>query len=92
MSNGSPPVQAEVNGVSTITSSGNAICPVTGTICPMGTKVQVKMTLTDNGPAQYGDTISIEVNQFVPGPSKPAIWQTNAPQTILQVRTHKGNE
>ncbi|MGE5289201.1 MAG: hypothetical protein ACM3ML_18800 [Micromonosporaceae bacterium] len=87
----SPPVQAQVNGTSTITNPGDAICPVTGTICPAGTKVQVLMTLTDNGAAQYGDTITIDVNQFVPGPNKPTIWETSAPQTIQQVQIHYDN-
>ncbi len=82
-------VRAQVNGVSTITSNpGNAICPATGTVCPVGTTVQVLMTLTDNGPAQYDDTITIDVNEFVSGPNKPTIWETSAPQTIQQVQIH----
>lgn len=88
----SPPVQVQVNGISTITGNpGNVTCPLTGIACPAGTKVQVLMTLTDNGPAQYGDTITIDVNQFVEGPNKPAIWQTTEAQTIQQVQIHDDN-
>ena len=88
----SAPVQAQVNGLSTITSNpGNELCPATGTVCPVGTKVQVLMTLTDNGPAPYGDTITIDVNQFREGPNKPTIWQTEEPLTIQQVQIHDDN-
>lgn len=85
----SAPVQVQVNGISTITNNpGDAFCPATNMVCPVGTKVQVLMTLTDNGPAPYGDTITIDVNQFVTGPNKSTIWQTDAPQAIQQVQIH----
>lgn len=85
------PVTAQVNGLSTITDPGNAICPVTNTACPVGTQVQVLMTLTNNGPQQYRDTVTIDVNQFVSGPDKPTIWQ-GGPLTVQQVQIHFADE
>lgn len=82
------PEQAQVNGLSTIAANPAGVtCPATNEPCPVGTTVQVKMTLTDNGPALYRDQISIAVNQFVTGPDKPLIWGTTD-QTIQQVQIH----
>lgn len=95
--NGSYPVEAQVNGLSTITSPGTARCQPEGTTaaapipCPVGTRVQVKITLIDNGPGQYVDTASVQINQFMPGPTKPLLWETGVPQTIQRVQIHVDN-
>ncbi len=72
------PIDAQVNGVAVLTDPGN-------TDLPAGTKVQVKITLTDNGRARHGDEIDVQVNEFVPGPVKPLIYQSG-PQTVEQVQ------
>ena len=74
------PNQAQVNGLSVLTDPGNSGLPV-------GTQMQVKITLTDNGTAQYADTVDVLVNQFVPGSTKPFVYDTGA-QTIQQVQIH----
>ena len=74
------PVQAQVNGVAVLTKPGD-------TGLPVGTPVQVKITLTDNGTAQYADLADVQVNQFVPGPVKPLIYESG-PQVIQQVQIH----
>jgi hypothetical protein len=73
------PIQAQVNGVAVLTKPG-------GTGLAAGTQVQVKITLTDNGTAKYGDLVEIQVNLFVPGPVKPLIFETSEPQVIHQTQ------
>lgn len=89
------PIKAQVNGVSVLTRPGEALCwlfdsqgqPQVQEPCPVGTQVQVKITLTDNGPAQYADEADVVVNQFVPGNTKPLIYDTGT-QAIQQVQIH----
>jgi hypothetical protein len=73
------PVQAQVNGVATLTKPGD-------TGLAVGTQVQVKITLTDNGKAKFGDLVEIQVNLFVSGPVKPLIYETSQPQVIQQTQ------
>ncbi|HET9081003.1 MAG TPA: hypothetical protein VFO01_10885 [Trebonia sp.] len=80
---GSYPVDAQVNGLSVLTSPGNSGLPA-------GTQVQVKIALTDNGTAQYADTVDVQVNQFAQGMTKPLIYDTG-PQTVQQVQIHYEN-
>ncbi|MGN6577013.1 MAG: hypothetical protein ACTHKG_15150 [Nocardioides sp.] len=54
---------------------------------PVGTKVQLKITLTDNGKAAYGDQVVVQVNQFVEGPDKPLLYKSGI-ETVQQVRIH----
>lgn len=77
------PVVAEVNGLSVMTNPGDSHLPA-------GTQVQVKIALTDNGTAQYADTVDVQVNQFGPGSSKPPIYDTGT-QVIQQVQIHDDN-
>ncbi|HEX5826089.1 MAG TPA: hypothetical protein VFY23_01095 [Candidatus Limnocylindrales bacterium] len=73
-------LKAQVNGVGVVKWSGN-------TGLPVGTMVQVKLTLTDNGKARYLDQVVVQVNLFVPGPTKPLLYQSG-PETIQQVQIH----
>jgi hypothetical protein len=75
------PIEAQVNGLSTITDPGASGLPA-------GTQVQVKITLSDNGTAQYQDTVDVQVNQFVAGPVKPLVYDTGQ-QTVQQVQIHE---
>lgn len=75
------PLQAQVNGIAFVTDPGS-------TGVAVGTKVQLLMTLTDNGAAQYGDQIDIVVNRFVEGSNKPLLYDTGE-QTIQQVTIHQ---
>lgn len=79
-----PPVQAQVNGVGFVKWSGN-------TGLPVGTKLQLKFTLTDNGPARYGDQVVVQVNRFVEGPDKPLLY-LSAPQLVQQVQIHYADD
>ena len=72
-----PPVQAQVNGVAVVKWSGN-------TGLPVGTKVQLKFTLTDNGRDLYQDQVVVQVNLFTEGPDKPLLYRSG-PETIRQV-------
>jgi hypothetical protein len=74
------PVQAQVNGVGFVRWPGNSGLPV-------GTKLQLRFTLTDNGRAAYEDQVVVQVNRFVEGPVKPLLYQS-APETIRQVQIH----
>ena len=73
-----PPVQAQVNGVAVVKWPGN-------TGLPVGTKVQLKFSFTDNGQGQYEDQVVVQVNLFVEGPDKPLLY-LSGPETIRQVR------
>ena len=72
--------QAQVNSRAVVTDPGS-------TGLQIGATVQMKITLTDNGQAQYQDEIAIEGNSFVPGSNKPLLGATG-PQTIQQVQIH----
>lgn len=72
------PVLAQVNGVAYVKWSGNSGLAV-------GTKVQVKLTLTDNGSAPYADQVVVQVNLFVEGPDKPLLYQSG-PEAVKQVQ------
>lgn len=74
------PVQAVVNGVGVLRNPG-----ATGQ--PVGTQVQVKMVLTDNGDAKSMDQVDVQVSTFVPGSVNPELYRSG-PQTIQQVRIH----
>lgn len=74
------PLKAQVNGVGVVKWSGN-------TGLAVGTIVQVKLTLTDNGKAKYQDHVVVQVNLFVSGPTKPLLYQSG-PETIQQVQIH----
>lgn len=74
------PVRAQVNGVARVAWPGN-------TGLPVGTKVQVQFTFTDNGPRQYGDQVVFAVNLFVEGPDKPLLYRSGI-ETIKQVQIH----
>lgn len=71
------PVNAQVNGVGFVKWSGNSGLAV-------GTKVQVKLTLTDNGSAPYTDQVVVQINRFVEGPDKPLLYRSGL-ETIRQV-------
>lgn len=73
-------VEAQVNGVAVVTDPGSSGYPA-------GTPVQVKVALIDNGPALYGDQAEVVVNEFVPGPVKPLIYDSGV-QTVEQVQIH----
>jgi hypothetical protein len=73
-------VEAQVNGVAVLVKPGSSGYPA-------GTKVQVKIALTDNGPGLYVDQVDVQINKFEPGPVKPLITQTG-PQVVQQVRIH----
>ena len=75
------PLQAQVNGLSVLTDPGTSGLPV-------GTTVQVQITLTDTGTAHDLATAEVQVRQFVPGPNKPLIVDTG-PQRIQQVQIHR---
>jgi hypothetical protein len=72
------PIHARVSGVAVLSDPGN-------TGLPAGTKVQLKIMLTDNGRARHNDLIDVQVNEFVPGPVKPLLYQSG-PQTVEQVQ------
>ena len=74
------PVQAQVNGLAVVKWPGN-------TGLEVGTKLQVKFTLTDNGSAPYQDQLEVQVNRFQPGSVKPLLW-ASGPQTVKQVQIH----
>jgi hypothetical protein len=74
------PLKAQVNGLGVVKWSGN-------TGLPVGTRVQLKITLTDNGKAKYRDTVVVQVNLFQQGPVKPLLYQSG-PETIQQVQIH----
>lgn len=74
------PVLAQVNGVGFVKWSGN-------TGLAVGTKLQLKFTLTDNGSANYVDQVVVQVNRFVEGPDKPLLYQSG-PETVCQVQIH----
>lgn len=80
---GSYPVDAQVNGLSVLTSPGDSGLPA-------GTEVQVKIALTDNGPAPYTDTVDVQVNESVSGSTKPLVYDTG-PLVIQQVQIHGDN-
>lgn len=73
-------VEAQVNGVGVLTNPGT-------TGLPVGAKVQLKITLTDNGTAKYADQIDLQINEFVTGSAKPLLYQSG-PQTVQQVQIH----
>lgn len=79
------PVKAEVNGVAVLTDPGTLTYQ--GQQVPPGTKVQLKITLTDKGTAQYVDQVDVQVNLFVSGSPKPLLWDTRT-QTVQQVQIH----
>ena len=72
------PVLAQVNGIAFVKWPGN-------TGLPVGTKLQVKLTLTDNGTVPYGDQVIVEVRRFVEGPDKPLLYRSG-PEIIRQVQ------
>jgi hypothetical protein len=74
------PVEAQVNGVGVLTRPGD-------TGAEPGTKVQLKIALTDNGTAPYADQIDVQINSFVPGSEKPPLYTATA-QTVQQVQIH----
>ncbi len=74
------PVPVQVNGVGFVKWPGN-------TGLPVGTKLQLKFTLTDNGTAAYEDQVVVQVNRFVEGPAKPLLYRSG-PETIKQVQIH----
>ncbi len=78
------PVLVQVNGLAEVKWSGN-------TELPVGTRLQLKLTLTDNGTARYGDQVVVQVNLFTSGPDKPLLFES-APQTVQQVRIHGADE
>jgi len=71
------PMLAQVNGVAYVKWPGN-------TGLAVGTKLQLKFTLSDNGTGSYVDTVVVQVNLFVPGPDKPLLYRS-APELIRQV-------
>lgn len=73
-------MKAYVNGLSTIVKPGSSGLP-------FGAKVQVKLTLTDNGAARYADAVDIVVSEFVEGPVKPLVYDSGE-QIIQQVAIH----
>lgn len=74
------PEEAQVNGVAVLTSPGN-------TGLSAGTQVQVMITLTDKGTGRYASQADVQVNEFVPGPVKPGIYDSGT-QDIQQVQIH----
>jgi hypothetical protein len=74
------PVQAAVSGVAVVHNAGD-------TGMPAGTKVQVKFVLTDAGSDLNSDQVDVQINTFVPGPSKPLLYQSG-PVTIQQAQIH----
>jgi hypothetical protein len=85
------PVQAQVNGVAVLTDPGTLTyppgTPQAGEPVPPGTAVQLKITLTDNGTAQYQDQADVQVNLFVTGSVKPLLYDTG-PQPVQQAQIH----
>jgi hypothetical protein len=79
----SEPVDVQVNGVAFVKWSGNSGLAV-------GTKVQLKFTLTDNGRAPYADQVVVQMNRFVEGPDKPLLYQSGL-ETIRQVQVQFDN-
>lgn len=74
------PVEVQVNGVGVLTRPGD-------TGAEPGTKVQLKITLTDHGTARYTDRLDVEINRFEPGSEKPSLYAATA-QTIQEVQIH----
>lgn len=72
------PVLAQVNGTGVVKWPGNSGLPV-------GTKLQLKFTFTDNGPAAYGDLAVLQISLFTQGPNKPVLY-TSPPEPVQQVR------
>lgn len=75
------PVTAVVNGLASVVAPGDSGLAA-------GTSVQVKMSLVDNGTAQYADTIAITINRSVGKDAWQLVYATG-PQTIQQVRIHE---
>lgn len=73
-------VQAQVNGVAVLMNPGS-------TGLPVGSKVQLKITLTDNGTAKYIDEVDVQINKFVSGSAKPMLYESG-PQIVQQVQIH----
>jgi hypothetical protein len=74
------PVLVQVNGVGVVKWPGN-------TGLTVGTKLQLKFTLTDNGRAKYQDSVVVEVRLFVEGSDKPLLYRSPL-ETIQQVQIH----
>jgi hypothetical protein len=74
------PILVQVNGVGVVKWPGN-------TGLAVGTKLQLKFTLSDNGRAKYQDTVVVEVRLFVEGPDKPLLYKS-VQETIQQVQIH----
>ena len=70
-------VRAQVNGRGALSVPGD-------TGLAVGTAVQVKIALIDNGPAQYEDVADVQVNLFVEGSKKPLIYESGS-QLVEQV-------
>lgn len=77
------PTKAMVNGVAILRRPGN-------TGLPRGSKVQLKIRLTDNGRARHQDTIDVQVNEFVHGGAKPQLYRSGS-VTVRQVRIRTRN-
>lgn len=72
------PLGAVVNGVAVLRNPGS-----TGE--PAGTKVQLKISVTDNGDAMHSGVVDVQVNKFVPGPVKPELYRSG-PQPVQLVQ------
>ena len=72
------PVQAQVNGVGVVKWAGNSGLTV-------GDTLQLKLTLTDYGTAQYQDQLVVQVSRFIEGSDKPQLYLSRS-ETIRQVR------
>ncbi|MGN6245684.1 MAG: hypothetical protein ACTHQ3_18700 [Motilibacteraceae bacterium] len=82
MASGHEPQQVPVNGLSTMTVAGDSGLRA-------NTQVQVKITMTDYGRAQYRDTVDLQINEFVPGMLKPLIYDSGS-RVVQQVDVHVG--
>lgn len=78
------PVQAQVNGAAYVKWPGN-------TGLKVGTKLQIKLSLSDMGTAPYVDQVIVEVRLFVDGPEKPLLYRSG-PEVIRQVQIHVTDE
>jgi hypothetical protein len=72
--------RVQVNGVGVLTDPGNLPYPA-------GTKVQLKISLTDYGRVQYRDEVDVQINLFQPGMTKWPLY-TSGPQRVQQVQVH----
>ncbi len=79
----STPTKVQVNGVGVLTDPGDLTYQ--GKAVPVGTKVQLKISLTDNGPGLYRDQVDVQVNLFQTGMTKPLLYDTGM-QTVQQVQ------